>query len=304
MPATPEHVLWAIERKCPFRHSANWTDPEQTARELRPLQAYSDAVAGNRIFEGICVDRLPTEPSAKLPAMGFPITEIFNAYGEKAFISKTCGDCPASSEDDSLVQLAACHGCFLVSELKATINKVVEERQKDFADREPPILRQRAVKQGFYGLWLKPSWSGAMLSRTLDLFVAVERSAETVDPDFQRFVAALGRAKRHQLTMWVKLMPAGKVQGRWWHVVQHCPHCRAEWETGIGRCTICGFDGKPSPMRKRHAKGTRPFIPLDMILGVEHAEFLKRYAHYQLDARQTGVVATEATDNSVPGLEL
>lgn len=278
MTATPEHVLWAIERGCPFRNTTKWTDPEQTARELRPLRAYSDALAEDRVFEGICIDQPASRPGAESRVMGFPVSEITNMYGDEAFVRETCGGCPANSAKHSVSPLAGCHGWFEVSDLKAAVNRIAGQLRHEFAGEETAFPIARHVRQGFYGLWMRTSWHGRRLSSVVELFAAVIAEAKPNDPRFLEFVSALRRATEHELTMHVQLMPRGRVEGKYWYVAAHCPKCRAEWTLQNDRCSACGSCGGSVPERKRHARRKRPFVPLDQVVGAENLDrFLTRY---------------------------
>jgi len=278
MTATPEHVLWAVQRACPFRNSANWIDPEQTARELRPLRAYSEAVSEGRVLDGICVDRLSTEGSSEAAVMGFPVTEIFAMYGDDGFLKATCGGCPANDSDEETCALAGCHGWFEVSDLKPVVNDAVEQFRFGFSGNGSCKPTKRVPKHGFYELWTMSEWSGALLVDAIRLFETVIGETRTHELRFLQFVSALQRAAEHELTMHVKLMPRGRVEGNSWYVAAHCPHCRAEWLSQDGRCPACGFCGGPVPERKRHVRGKRPFVPIAQVVGAENLDrFLQRH---------------------------
>lgn len=292
MTVTPEHVLWAIERECPLRNSNNWADPEQTARELRTLQAYSEALQDGRVFEGICLDRSSADVSDDSVPRGFPLAEIAAAFGDDNFIGVTCRSCPANVPNGNLDTLAGCSGWFPVADLRGSISKSFSRLKPTSFAKEDNVRGSRTVKQGFYALWMNSNWRGARLSDAIALFETVLRNAYVKSEQILRFVTALRNAEEHGLSMRTRLMPQGKLEGKWWHVAEHCPHCHAQWVPSSNQCGVCDFAGSPSPERKRHARGTRPFVPLDKILGDEHVgEFLKRYLVHGCSMQKSSVAA-------------
>lgn len=271
--------MWAIERECPLRNSNNWAAPEQTARELRPLQAYSEALQDGRVFEGICLDRSSTDLTNDSVAMGFPLTEIAAAFGDADFIAVTCRDCPANVPESHRDSLAGCFGWFPVPDLKEPINRAFSRIRSTFVANDERVRVRRTVTQGFYALWINSNWHGAKLMGAIELFAAVVGDTSLGNRQFLRFVTALRVAAQQGLAVRVQLMPQGVLEGKWWRVVQHCPHCRAQWVSDSKRCTACDFTGNPLPERRRHARGTRPFLPLEKIVGKQQLnEFLNRYA--------------------------
>lgn len=286
--------MWAIERECPLRNSNNWADPEQTARELRPLQAYSEALQAGRVFDGICLDRSSTNVTDDSVAMGFPLTEIAAAFGDADFIAVTCRDCPANVQESNLDSLAGCFGWFPVPDLKEPINRAFLRMSSTFVASDERVRVRRTVTQGFYALWINSNWHGAKLMGAINLFEAVVSDKSQENQQFLRFVTALRVAAQHGLTVRVQLMPQGVLEGKWWRVVHHCPHCRAQWVSDSKRCTACDFTGNPLPERKRHARGTRPFLPLEKIVGKQQVgEFLNRYAKHGMAKQRPSLPAAQ-----------
>ena len=89
--------------------------------------------------------------------------------------------------------------------------------------------------------------------------------------------------RNHNLPFHVRLYPRGEVRGTWWHLEPHCQSCKAPWpESQRGQCGICGYVGKPASPPKRRARGTRPYWPLERMMGKEKAaEFLERYEEWR-----------------------
>lgn len=296
MTATPEHVLWAIECECPFRNASGWAEPEQTWRELRPLRAYSEAIARDRVFEGICLDRPSTDLSSEPAVKGFPLAEIVSVYGDEVLIDETCNACLANVSEGCLGSLAGCHGCLLVSDLKAPVDNAIQELSLSCVGNKVTSLDAQSYEQGFYGVWTTPIWYGTQLSHAINLFAIVERDANPDNEQLLRFVTTLRRAAQYDLRVHVKLMPQGRLEGKWWHVVEHCPRCRAEWGTRARHCNACEYVGNPSPARKRHARGTRPFVPLARVVGDQRVtSFLDRYAKYTGSTHEASIGATESS---------
>jgi hypothetical protein len=294
MTATPEHVLWAIECDCAFRSASDWTDPEQTWRELRPLRAYSEAIECDRLFEGICLDRSSNDLSSEPAVKGFPLSEVVNMFGDEACIDETCRACLANVSEGCLGSLAGCHGWFLVSDLKAPVDNAIQKLRSSCVGNKATPLDPQSYKQGFYGVWMTPIWHGSQLSDTIDLFDIVLRDMDPDNEQLLRFVTALHCADQHDLPVHVKLMPQGRLEGKWWHVVEHCPRCRARWVARARHCSACEYAGNPSPARKRHARGTRPFISLERLVGKQNvASFLSRYASRASSTREASIGGIE-----------
>ena len=55
---TPEFIAYALVQDCALRSGRDPHDPLQVERCLRPLRAYSQAVADDRIRDGMVIDHL------------------------------------------------------------------------------------------------------------------------------------------------------------------------------------------------------------------------------------------------------
>jgi DnaJ-class molecular chaperone len=77
----------------------------------------------------------------------------------------------------------------------------------------------------------------------------------------------------------VLLIPRGRVDGRRWTVAAHCEQCHASRTSGSLHCPTCNVRGRVIAERTRCARGTRPFQPLETILGGEGARrFREKHA--------------------------
>lgn len=283
MPSTPEHVLWAIERACPLRNAKDWADPEQTERELRPLRAYADAILDGRVFDGICVEPSTADLGETGEPLGFPVAEIFDAFGEIDFLKTTCGRCPANLPKGNRRSWAGCYDWFDARDLKPRVNRIIAELIADGRGNELSRFESVRFQQGFYSLWTHDVWRSETLSQAADFFnrLADDRSGD--DVTVSRFSSGLRAADEQGFAMRVRLVPRGELAGNSWTVAPHCPNCRAEWPRHTPRCMACAFQGGAVPARKRHARGKRPFVPLARVLGKKNVgDFLRRYDQREL----------------------
>ncbi len=271
---TPEFLVWAIERCCPLRQIAGFEDPERTERHLRTLRAYSDAAVEERVFEGICVEH------AENPANGFRVDDALSHYGRLVTAEDACRDCPANAlQKENPNNLAGCFGMVPLPSNESDVHAAVE----DAVNR----LNLRANVQGSFST-TKPAWYGLWMSSPLDaprslLLKFILRSAGGSDSNYVRamnqMILGLSAAYENALPMHVRLYPRGEVRGTWWNLAPHCQACRAPWpEANREQCLTCGYVGHPASPSKRRARGTRPYWPLERMLGKEKAEeFFRRF---------------------------
>lgn len=267
---TPEFLVWAIERLCPLRQIAGFEDPERTERHLRTLRAYSDAAAEGRVFEGICV----------VPPNGFRVEDALSLYGGLNAAEEACRDCPANAlQKDNPNSHAGCFGMVPLPIDESEVHAAVEEAVDRLNLRANIVAKFPGTKPAWYGLWMR---SPLDAPRAL-LLKFILRNAGGRDFGYVRamnqMILGLSAAYEHALPLHVRLYPRGEVQGTWWNLAPHCQQCHAPWpDAQHEQCQVCGYVGRPASPPKRRARGTRPYWPLERMLGNEKAaEFLVRY---------------------------
>ena len=102
-----------------------------------------------------------------------------------------------------------------------------------------------------------------------------------------QMLLGLNAACEHDLPFHVRLYPRGEVNGAWWNLVRHCQACNASWpDAEREACQVCGYVGRPASPPKRRARGTRPYWPLERMMGKEKAEeFLAQYEARQREQK-------------------
>ncbi|MGI8982365.1 MAG: hypothetical protein ACR2FY_24300 [Pirellulaceae bacterium] len=285
---TPEFLVWAIERRCSLRQIAGFEDPERTERHLRTLRAYSDAVAEGRVFGGICVEpevrssRLqPADnPLKRVTANGFRVDDALSLYGGHSATETACRDCPANAVlKEHPNSLAGCFGMVPLPPDEAEVHAAVEEAIDRLNLRANVETNFPRTKPAWYGLWMR---SPLDAPRAL-LLKFILRNAGGSDPGYVRamneMILGLSAAYEHALPLYVRLYPRGEVRGTWWNLVSHCQACHSPWpDPQSVVCLTCGYVGHPASPLKRRARGTRPYRPLERMLGKVKAEdFLRRY---------------------------
>jgi hypothetical protein len=271
---TPEFLVWAIEYACPIRGFQDGSDPERTERQLRAARAVSDARREGRVFEGLCVD----------PPNGFRIDEGLAIYGGQAEVKQACGNCPANAiQQLNAASLAGCYGIVPLPLDPSSVHTAVERGTEiaypgiDWSGLFPVTTPR------WYGLWLESPLEAEVL---LALFLVLEASPiedRNCRTAVNELLVGINVAFNAGCRLHVALYPRGHVAGPWWRLTPHCPRCKAEWLDARSQlCCACSYEGHPAPDRKRHARGIRPYFPLDRLLGAERsAEFLSRYEAFR-----------------------
>lgn len=274
---TPEFLLWAIEHRCPVRAQQDGSDPERTERQLRAARAASDARREGRVFEGLCID----------PPEGFRLAEALAVYGGLHAAESACRNCPANALaeleapgqlTEGLATLAGCYGLVPLPPDPQPVHAAIERGIEIAAPGEKFDTRPR-----WYGLWLaSPLWAELLFQTwlILDASAIEDHHCQAV---IQELKAGLNAAFNTDARLHVKLFPRGRVVDGKWELVPHCPRCKAEWINSSSRqCAVCRYAGHPADDKKRLARGTRPYFPLDRLLGKEQAaEFLVRYEAFR-----------------------
>lgn len=268
---TPEFLIWSLERRCQLRQIDGFEDPERTERHLRTLRAYSEAAAEGRVFEGICA----------APPNGFRVEDGLSLYGGLAAARKECFDCPANLPLAS--NLAGCFGVLPLPRDENVIHAAVEQAIKHLDCQRQINFLLSATRPAWYGLWMHSPLESRRAMLVKDILVVSQWSLTSegslASEDFSPLLMALESAHGDNLPLHVRLYPRGEVQGTWWNLAPHCQACHAPWpESQRERCLTCGYVGHPASPPKRRARGTRPYWPLERMLGKEQAAvFLMRY---------------------------
>lgn len=155
-------------------------------------------------------------------------------------------------------------------EFEQQARKVGEEAFRHFPPTTP----------SWYGVFLVPAWESQHLSSVASFLLALERAPRALDShknqthdswDWERGIrrlrSAVDLALQHEFVVDLTLIPAGRRQGRSWHLASHCSNCKSSMEPTQRHCRVCGKNGLPYPGSKRCARGNRPFMPLHVFLG-------------------------------------
>ena len=267
---TPEFLVWAIERRCELRQIAGCEDPERTERDLRTLRAYSEASVEGRVFEGICV----------APPNAFQVEDALSLYGGLAAADAACRDCPANAlRREDVNSLGGCFGMVGLPDDEKVVHAAVEGAIDRLNLRANVAANFPVTKPAWYGLWMRSplNTSQALLLKSILTNAGAMESGYV--ESINQMILGLSAAYEHNLPLHVRLYPRGEVSGVWWNLVPHCQNCHAPWPESQGeQCQVCGYVGRPASPPKRRARGTRPYWPLERMLGKEKAaEFLVRY---------------------------
>jgi hypothetical protein len=259
---TPAFLLWALEYTCTIRGFEDGTIPERVERQLRAARTTSDAIREGRVLEGLCID----------PPSGFRIDAALELYGGLSAVQAACDGCPANAlqrlDERSLA------GCFGLVPLSPDIVHSVEAAwlSDEFPPTNPP----------WYGLWMKSPIDPALAAQIHSMLARLTFDPSTAQP-FAELHLALEVAIEQGRPLHVTNFPPGRVEGRAWRLVPHCPRCKAPWNVPTSRvCAVCNHQGAPPPEKKRQARGRRPYFPLDRLLGPAAAkELLTKYESYR-----------------------
>src|SRR5262245_7945684 len=275
---TPEFLVWAIEYSCTVRGSQDGSDPERTERQLRAARAVSDARLEGRVFEGLCVD----------PPNGFLVDDVLALYDGAEAVERACGECPANALAElEPGGLAGCYGIVALPDDPTAVHEAIERGiQRAYPNIDWSGLCVVTTPR-WYGLWMgSPLRAEQLLVRYRVLEAAVIEDEVTGD-GIRQLLTGLNVAFNADCRVYIALYPVGRVEGTEWRLVTHCARCKAERGDDNSRhCGVCGYDGRPAPDVKRKARGSRPFFPLERLLGKEAAAaFLVRYQAFRAQQR-------------------
>jgi hypothetical protein len=263
---TPEFLTWAIEFGCPVRGFQDGSDPERTERQLRVARAVSDAEREGRVFDGVAVKG----------DHGFRLEEALEVYGGRAAVEAACPACPANVlATDASPNWVGCYGLVERPSRSEWFDRAVDQALSGQAGAAKWIPR---TTPAWYGLWM-----GSPLAAERALFVArvlelMEEEERKLAKGLDELGVALLAASERGLVVHVAVYPQGSVEAGWFLLAPHCPRCKVTWLARKKQmCSACGYEGSPAPLRKRRARGRRPYFPLVRLLGEEEArEFLGR----------------------------
>jgi len=276
---TPEFLVWAIECSCPIRGFQNGSDPQRTERQLRAARAVSDARREGRVFEGVCVDP---------PHDGFRLDETLAVYGGAEVVERACGKCPANAlAEADAGALAGCYGVVPMPDDPTPIHDTIEQAVGwPYRNADGSGLCAMTTPR-WYGLWMNGPFKAEQLAVRYRVLEAAAIEDEVTRHSIRELLTALRVALNAGCRVHVALYPRGQVEGTWWRLVPHCPCCKAPWNDLRPRhCNVCGYDGHPAPDMRRKARGSRPYFPLQRLLGAEAAtEFLLRYEAFRTGQR-------------------
>jgi hypothetical protein len=274
--STPPFLLWSLEQTCSIRGFEDGTEPERVERQLRAVRSAADAMREGRVCDGI----------ALAPPRGFHIERTLAMYGGLATIQATCANCPANVLPEP-AHAASHHtrfaGCFGLVPLPYNIAERTSGNDWKVEELFP------ATNPPWYGLWmaspLTTEQAAAMVPRITKLADELSRDSCQAASELTLLASALQRTAESELRLHVRLSPPGRVDRGWWRLDPHCPRCQGPWtgkhparSPGISHkareCPACGYIGQPAPDKKRRARGPRPYLMLDRLLGETEARAL------------------------------
>jgi hypothetical protein len=310
---TPQFVRWTIKQACPFRELSDNNLPDQTFRQLRSIRELSLGIQDGRFVEGFCLH--PTiDQSSDGPVLGFPAEEVWQIYGPREIIEKSCGDCPANTPPtESADENPLWAGCYGWLSSAPTFRFGSESHHESMAstphqeslvdwvhdiamaqiDRKSFDAAFPAANQAWYSLWQNEIPNRTQLTLMSEIFEAVLGVAkkETANDAADHFIngifqfkEAIKRCLNHNTELHLQLITAGHSDGLKWTTSSYCPGCRAPMEFGEQEtvCKICNRRGNPTGGKKSKVLGLRPYIQLDGIVGAEKTkELVRQYKETQ-----------------------
>ncbi len=276
---TPSFVRWAIRQDCPFRQIETDDLPYQTFRQLRGLRETSIGYLEQRVANGICIHREQNQDVES--ALGFPVNEIIECYGDKIGIQRTCGGCPANVascfEQDSVDAVrakragqdvwAGCYG-WLAAETES--HDFPELFEQAVADSDSELLAGFANANSiWFRIWQASVWNASQLTKLAAILELVNSNlnSESGCADFANLRLAVEACLENELVLETELTPTGNSDGIHWRIESHCPRCRKGMRVDCRICDECGYRGHPRETIKRKVLGLRPYMLLKNILG-------------------------------------
>jgi ssDNA-binding Zn-finger/Zn-ribbon topoisomerase 1 len=194
-------------------------------------------------------------------------------------VEAACGNCPANVlAREHRRTLAACYGTVVCPWSSESFHAAVDgavERDRGAGDLVP------RTTPAWYGLWIGSPLEGERAEATARILEAVEAAEPDAATGLGELALALHVAVERGLRVQVAAYPEGSADAGVFAISPHCPNCKMTWrlKQGRGVCPACGYEGFAAPLKKRRARGSRPYFPLAKLLGEPGArEFLSRYA--------------------------
>jgi hypothetical protein len=267
---------------------------------LRAVRATAEAFRDGRVCEGF----------ALAPPRGFHIDRTLAMVGGLDAVQRACSGCPANMLPGPAIadaQYSRLAGCFGLVPLPVDIAERTSDNVWDLREHFA------ATSPRWYGLWMASPLSA---EQAVAIGPPIARLAEdlakgqpAIAAELRLLVRACRAAAEANLRLFVQLYPPGHVDRGWWRLSPHCPRCQGPWTGQLpsepGRspkareCPACGYVGQPAPDKKRRARGPRPYLLLDRILGEAGAcELLAKFA---AQASQTMPAVPPGWQDQEPG---
>jgi hypothetical protein len=282
---TPPFLRWTIVVPCPFRDPDAKNVTDAAFRELRSLRAIAVGEIEDRIVDGICLhpDVSPEDPAT---ATGFPVREVYAAFGGKEETSNACQGCPAnvaiSSAElsgDAVLSKAGCFGWLPfgepTSDESPSFMRLMEcEDASDQRDAESIVVQFESAMQSmavstpfpitspsWYGVWSCKKFSAEQLSYLCQACEKIQSQSIA----WRRLSRAVRVSLDHNLEFRCELTPPGNSDGRSWSTERSCANCG--FASSAIPCNVCGSTAAPLRARKMKVLGLRPYLKLVSIVG-------------------------------------
>lgn len=290
---TPPFLRWAIKVPCPFRDQDATSVTNSTFRDLRSLRAVAVGEIEDRVTDGICLH--PDAKSDAQNALGFPVDEIYAAYGGAEHVRKNCSGClaniPVSGEElesGSKFSRAGCFGWLTFGEkeqkpgfldllevrseepISESIVDLFEQAACDVEASFPKLFSEMFIRTDpmWYGVWK----SGTENRKQMILLQHICAKVRCESVAWRRLARAVFMCCEHQLDLHVDLTPAGESDGVNWRIEPACARCGVS--SPQKPCTVCGSSSVPEARRKTKVLGLRPYLKLATVIGEEQTKQL------------------------------
>lgn len=279
---TPPFLRWTIAVPCPFRDPEAKNLTNAVFQELRSLRAIAVGEIEDRIVNGICI--YPDAAAAKIfDVKGFPIDEVYAAFGGKENAAGACRACPAnvpvSSGELSSNPLHSKAGCFgwlpfgegdnlspgfmsLMESGESSPDSILELFEAALKSDSGSSLFPE-TEPAWYGVWSQKQFSPQQLQVLVRVFAKVDSPSIA----WRRLARAIRVSLEHELDFRVDLTPSGFSDGVWWKIESSCATCGVS--NAEQPCKVCGSKAAPNRERKTRVLGLRPYLNLVSILGEE-----------------------------------
>lgn len=271
---TPAFILWSLSQACELRTQIDlWQQCEPTERLLRPLQEISRAQYERREFNGFVLHAdLTIESKLSTPPLGFAIDEVFAGFGGEEYVAGLCRGCPANVMNGP-DGVAGCYGMIFdwgCESIDTAFHRIVRQLSLvDDIEKEFP-----STSPCFYGVWMVAPFAKTQLELLAVIFNRlIEEFSSTQLQDFRE---AIGVALRDDLALHAIHYPPGVVSKRKWRLSPHCGFCKATIEPNVTSCHVCGARLSTDVSKPRNARGVRPYLNLQDVIGRAETKLLVR----------------------------